>query len=260
MGQSLDRVARRLDAIHLGQRRHEPVATRANAGFDLAQLGRPKAERDCHAGRAGQVLRPGSPMSLLRATVLLREDVGSPLDPQGPDPLRALYLVRGQRHQVRAERGHVEREPWCCLDGVDMKQQSAPCVHDLRDLGHRLDRADLVVAEHDRDQHRAIGQRLVDVGRVHAPVPINGHLDDLEPELLEMRQRVTDGMMLDRRGDDPVSPGPPRPRCSLEREVDRLGSAAREHDLAGFAADGRREARVRLVEGLAGHAPEGMRR
>ncbi len=100
------------------------------------------------------------------------------------------------------------------------------------DLGDRLDRADLVVGEHDRDQDRLVVERRLELVGVDPAVAVHRQLDDLEPELLEVAQRVADGVMLDRRRHDPVAAGLAGPGRALEREVVRLGAAGREDDLA----------------------------
>ena len=96
-----------------------------------------------------------------------------------------------------------------------------------RDVGDRLDRAHLVVGQHHRDQDRAVRERPLDLGRIHASVAVDGHLHDLEAELLEVVEDVADGVVLDGGGDDPVAAGAAGPRGTLEREVVRLGAAAR---------------------------------
>ena len=68
---------------------------------------------------------------------------------------------------------------------------------DLDDVGDRLERPDLVVREHHGHERRALRDRAVDVGRVDAPVAVDRHLHDLEPEVLEVRERVTDRVVLD---------------------------------------------------------------
>ena len=102
-------------------------------------------------------------------------------------------------------------------------------------------------AEHHRTERRPVRDRALDVGGIDAPVPVDRHLDDLEAELLEVVERVADGMVLDRRRDDPVAARLAGPRGALEGEVAGLGPAAREHDLprvarrsSGRAARGRR--------------------
>ena len=208
----------------------------------------------------GHVLGAGAPVALLRPAVLLGQDVGAAPDPQRPGALRALGLVGRQRDEVRAERVDVEVEPRRRLDGVDMEQEPAPRPDDRRDLGDRLDRADLVVREHDRDEDRAVGDRALDVLGVDAPVAVDRDLDDLEAELLEVLERVADGVVLDGRRHDAVSARPAGPRGALEREVVGLGAAAREHDLARVRADRAGEPLVGVVERLPGDAAERVRR
>ena len=119
----------------------------------------------------------------------------------------------------------------------------------LRDLGDRLDAADLVVGEHDRDEDRPVGDRGVELVGVDAPVAVDRHLDDLEPEPLEVAQRVADRVVLDRRGDDPVAAGLAGPRGALDRKVVRLGPAGREDDLARLGVEAAGDPLVGLVEG-----------
>ena len=117
-------------------------------------------------------------------------------------------------------------------------------------------RADLVVREHDRDEDRLVGDRGVELVRVDPAVAVDRQLDDLEAELLEVLERVADGVVLDRRGHDPVAAGLARPGGALEREVVRLGPARGEDDLARLRVQALRDALVGLVERGPGLAPE----
>ena len=128
------------------------------------------------------------------------------------------------------------------------------------DLGDRLDRADLVVGEHDRDQDRLVVERRLELVGVDPAVAVDRQLDDLEAELLEVAQGVADGVMLDRRGHDPVAAALAGPGRALEREVVRLGAAGREDDLAGLGVESRRDALVGIVEGRPRDAPVGVGR
>ena len=100
-----------------------------------------------------------------------------------------------------------------------------------------LDRADLVVGEHDGDEDGAVGDRARDVVGVDAAVAVDGHVGDVEAELLEVVAGVEDGVVLDRGGDDVVAGA----RLLLgegdafEGRVDRLGAAAGEDDVGGAA-------------------------
>ena len=185
--------------------------------------------------RTGDVLRARPPVALLGAALLLGEDVRPVADVQRADALGPLELVRPERHEVRAERLDVEVDVRRGLDGVDVQQEALARPHAGGDLGDRLDRADLVVGEHDRDQDRLVVERRLELVGVDPAVAIDRQLDDLEAELLEVAEGVADGVMLDRRGHDPVAAALAGPGRALEREVVRLGAAGREDDLASLA-------------------------
>ena len=158
-----------------------------------------------------------------------------------------------------SERRDVDVDVRRGLDGVDGEQDALVGLDLGRDLGERLDAADLVVREHDRDEDRLVGDRGVELVRVDAAVAVDRHLDDLEAEPLEVLERVADGVVLDRRGHDPVAAGLARPRGALDREVVRLGAARREDDLARLRVQALRDALVGLVEPGPGLAPERVR-
>ena len=134
------------------------------------------------------------------------------------------------------------------LDRVDVEQDPLRPRTRSAIVGDRLDRPDLVVGEHHRHQDRPVGERRLELVRVDAAVAVDRQLHDLEAELLEVAERVPDGVVLDRRRDDPVAVRLARPGRALEREVVRLGAAGREHDLAGLGAEPRREPLVGLIE------------
>ena len=207
-------------------------------------LGRGELEGARHPDRAGDVLGPGPAVPLLRAAVLLGEEVRAAADPQRPGPLRALGLVRGQRDEVGAERrrrrGRPTARPGPHRRGAG--RRGAPARPSATSaIGWSV--PDLVVGEHHGHQRRAVGDRRLDVVGRDPPVPVDRHLDDLEPEVLEVGERVADRVVLDRRRHDPVAARLARPRGALEREVVGLGPAAREHDLAGVARRSRAASR-----------------
>ena len=130
--------------------------------------------------------------------MLLGQDVGPVTHVQRADALRPLELVGAQREQVGPEGRDVDLEIRCRLDRIHVEQHAGPGMDAGRDLGDRLDRADLVVGQHHRHEDGPIGEGCLDLLRIDASVAIDGELDDLEPELLERPQRVTHGVMLDR--------------------------------------------------------------
>ena len=151
-------------------------------------------------------------MALLRAALLLGEDVRPVADVERADALGPLELVRAERDEVRAERLDVEVDVRRGLDRVDVEDDALARPDPGGDLGDRLDRADLVVGEHDRDQDRLVVERRLELVGIDPAVAVDRQLDDLEAELLEVAQRVADRVVLDRRGHDPVAARPCRPR------------------------------------------------
>ena len=117
-----------------------------------------------------------------------------------------------------------------------------------------------LLAKQQRHEDRLVCQRRLERVGVEPAVTVDRHLDDLEAELLEVRQGVPHGVMLDARRHDPVAACLAGPRGALEREVDRLGAAGREDDLARLHAERARHEVVRVVEGSARAAPGGVRR
>ena len=174
-------------------------------------------------------------MALLGPTLLLREDVRPVSDVQRADALGTLELVRAERDEIGAERLDVEVDIRRGLDGIDVDHDPLARPDLADDLGDRLDRADLVVGEHDRDEDRLVVERRLELVGIDAPIAVDRQLDDLEPELLEIAQRVPDRVMLDRRGHDPVAARLARPGGALQRQVVRLGAARCEDDLATAA-------------------------
>ena len=238
----------------------EPGPLRAHPGDGLGSLGTGQLVCRREADRAGDVLRPGATMTLLGPALLLGEDVRPVSDVQDADALRALELVRPQRHEIRAERLDVEIDGRRRLDRIDV-DGDALARPDARDeLGDRLDRADLVVGEHDRDEDRPVVELRLELVRVHPPVPVDRQLDDLEAELLEVAEGVPDRVMFDRRGDDPVAAGLAGPGRALQREVVRLGPARGEDDLAAAGVEPGGDALVGLIEPGPGATAEAVRR
>ena len=253
-------MSRQLDALDVEERGAEPVAKGSDARDRDLALRLDELERTGHADGARHVLRACASVALLRSAVLLGEDVGATPDPQRADPLRPLGLVRREGHEVRPQRGDVEVDPRRGLDRVHVEQHAAMGADDLHDVVDRLERADLVVREHHRHERRALRDRAVDVGRVDAAVAVHGHLHDLEPEVLQVGERVTDRVVLHRGRDDPVATRLAGPGGALEREVVGLGATAREHELARLGADGPAKPLVRVVERLTCRPPERVAR
>ena len=101
-------------------------------------------------------------------------------------------------------------------------------------------------------------ERVLELVGIDPPIAIDRQLDDLEAELLEVAERVADGVMLDRRRHDAVPAGLAGPCRALEGEVVRLGAAGREDDLARLGAEVRGDLLMGAVERRARGPAEAM--
>ena len=115
----------------------------------------------------------------------------------------------------------------------------------------RLNRADLVVGEHDRDEDRLVSDRALDVRRVDATVATDRQVRHAEAVLLEALARVENRLVLRDGGDDVVALVLVELGDALEREVVRLRRAGGEDDLLlARGADQLRDALARVVDRL----------
>ena len=114
---------------HLGAGDGQDGLREAVAQAAQARDGRgPLLARQVVGGRrpdgSGHVLGPGAPVALLGAALLLRQDVGPVADVERPGALRALELVRAERHEVGAERLDIDVDVRRGLDGVDVEEDA----------------------------------------------------------------------------------------------------------------------------------------
>ena len=104
-------------------------------------------------------------------------------------------------------------------------EDDALLLGQLPDRGHVLDRADLVVRVHHRDEDRLVGHRLANRVELDQPVGSHGHVRHLEALALQPLADVQARPLLDGRGDDVVALLPVHLGDALHREIDRLGPA-----------------------------------
>ena len=111
----------------------------------------------------------------------------------------------GEAEQVDRVVLDVERDLADGLGGVGV-EEDAPLVAEPADRGDRVERADLVVGGHDRDQHRPVGQGRRDrLGRDQAR-RVAGDDRQVPPFARQPLQRVEHGLVLGRGGDEVVPP------------------------------------------------------
>ena len=206
---------------------------RAVASSSASTPGRASARRrGTEADGTDHVLESGPAGPLLLPADQERLDPQSPAHDERPDAGRPAQLVGRHRHQVGVERTEVaDHVPGgghrVHVDGY------TPVTAEFHHLGHRLDRAHFVIGP------LAVHQRgVVPVDR---PAPSEGllHRDGLDPAVavhgdrLDRRRAgrgVADGRVLDAAQDHRTGS---RPEHSPHGGVDRLGSARRQHHLAG---------------------------
>jgi len=163
------------------------------------------------------------------------------------------------RDDVGAQLPHVDGHPCRGLHRIDVDQRLAGRSHtrdERREVRHR---PDLVVGELERDQARALGERLIERLGVHPTISVDRHRDDLEAELLEPQTGVEDRAMLHPCGHDAWAHGLAGPRATLDGEVDGFGATGGEHDLARVGAHDAGDGLACLVEGEAGAPTLGVR-
>ena len=110
----------------------------------------------------GVFRRAGSHAALVTAAIHLGGELDARIpaaDIQSADSLRAVDLVRRDRHQVDVVLDHIDGNLAERLHAIGVEQHAA-LVADLADLGDRLDHADFIVGVHDADQDRLVGDGI----------------------------------------------------------------------------------------------------
>src|SRR5437660_1174662 len=173
--------------------------------------------------------------------------------------LRAVDQVRGTRQEIDPRRLYVHRNLADRLRRVGV-EDDPPLLGQLPDRRHVLDRADLVVREHDRDEDRLVRDRLADRVELHQTVRPHGHVRRLEALPLQALTDVQARPLLDGGGDDVVALFPVHLGDALDREIDRLGPPGSEDDFLGIpGADDLRDLIPRAVDGVLGLPTERAR-
>ncbi len=201
----------------------------------------------CQPGDRRHVQRAAADVALLPAAVHQRRHREVASYDEGADAVGAPELVPGEAQRVDAGRGEVDGDGADRLHRVGVHRDGV-LGGDLHDLLDRLHGADLVVGPHHRDQRDRRGitlHRLAQrVEAQHAPVVDREQLDLGTVLVPQPHERVEDGVVLDRRGED-AGParvlGPARPEDPLGRQVVRLGPARGEDHVARSAAQDPRD-------------------
>ena len=159
-------------------------------------------------------------------------------DVQHTDPFGSIDFVAGDAEKIDRAGLHVERHLADGLGGVGVEDDAA-FVAQPADLGDRVDRADLVVGGHDRDQHGSIGDGVGDgVGR-NPSMLVAGNDGDLPAFAGQPFDRVENGLVLGGGRDEMVAAPGRRKRDSLDGQVVRFGGPRGEDDFSWILRRGR---------------------
>ena len=166
-----------------------------------------------------------------------------------------------EAHEVDVERVDVERQLPEHLRRVGVEERAARAA-ERADLGERLQRADLVVDGHDRDERR-VGPRVErgrELGEVdEARLAADGQVRHVEALLLERAARVEHALVLGHGRDHVALPALEEPGHALDRHVVRFGGAGGEDYLAGIGVDHLRHLLARVLDRVTGFPAIGMR-
>ena len=214
----------------------------------------------CEPDDPCDVLGGAPAIALLPAARVLGRERDAMTDPQRTNALGAVQLVRRDREEVDAELRGMERNPSEGLHGVrvDERARVAP-VHGIGDGGDVLDRARLVVDEHDgnKDGLRCHGL-CHNLGTDATLAVASGDGDRGHTGLLEVVCRLENRVVLDRTHHDmPAALTAPALEHPADRQVVRLGAGTREHDLSLRAAQHCGDPVARPVDGRTRH-PAGL--
>ena len=172
---------------------------------------------------------------------------GAAADVKGPDALRGVHFVAGDREQVAADPGHVDGKLSGGLDGVGM-EVDVGLGGDAAYFFDRLDGSRFVVGEHDADELGVAAKGAAKVVGIDDAVASHGKEGDLDAAVSQPFCGVEDGVVLDGRGDEVVA----GIGESEEGEVIAFGASACEDDLGGAAVEQGGDGFAGVLDGGAG--------
>ena len=224
---------------------------------DLFPLLIRQPERLGKSNDARHVLGARSSLPFLPSAHALRLERCAAFDVKHAHALWSVELVRGQTHEVHAQRFHVEVQKAGGLYGVGVNYYRLLAalglgLDDAGDLGDRLNSPDLVVGQHHADQYRLVGYSMPDLLGIDEAVFVHREVGHIKTELLKLMAAMQNGMVLDAGGDDVIAQVLQREGDPLESGVVRFGAAAGEHYLAHAGAKDARNGLSCVVGGLAG--------
>ena len=186
------------------------------------------------------------------AAVHLRRQLHARIFPphvQRAHSLGAIHFVRREAHQVDVVVNHADRNLAHRLRRIRV-QQHALLAADLPDFADRLDRADFVVAVHDRHHHGLLRDRVAQLIEVDQSILPHRQIRHAAAVLFEPLARVQNGLVLGRRRNEVVALLRVHLGRALQRQVVRFRGAAGEHDLFRARSNQVRQLLARLLHGF----------
>src|SRR2546423_670700 len=189
----------------------------------------------------------------MAADVLRREPNAAP-DVESADALRRVELVRGHREQVAAEFLNVNLSSAEGLNRVGVQPEvlvsgGAPLAHERADFGDGLDGSNLVVGEHDCDEHRFGAEGRANVLDAHDAFVVDGQARYLPVSPFESLADAAHRRVLDCRSDDVATALGGSFGDAADGEVVGLRAAGEEDDFVGARVDERGYFAARAVDG-----------
>ena len=144
-------------------------------------------------------------------------------------------------------------------------QEHAARFADGRDFGQRLDDADFVVGEHDRDETSVVANGVghflwIEPAGTRAAVLFDVEQRDFVTAPCESGERIEHRLVFGRDADQMIAAAAVALGHAADGEVVAFGCAAGEDDFLGVGADGRGDRFARGVDGIAGFVAEGVAR
>lgn len=249
-GQALLAVAVEAAAVDLQDLVDQPVLHAAELRV-LFLHGRDRVlHRDAESDDAGDILRAGAAGSLLCAAVDQVRDRDAAADVQRADALRGVELVAAQGEHVDVLRLDVDRHVADSLYRIGVEEH-AVLLADRADFGDRLDRADLVVRVHDRDERGLVGDGGFELLGHDDAVFMHVEVGDGEAFLFQCRAGVQHGVVLEFAGDDVrLALGFQLVRDAFDGPVVAFAAARGEIDLVRVGAEAAGDLLARLLQRL----------
>ena len=232
-----------------------PAATRVSTRA-VPRAGQPFVQRDAlgigdreglgEGGDAGDVVGAAATVPFLPATEQQGLERHPGPDPQHTDALRASELVAGEARagSTSAVSSRRSIQQAACTASVWSTARGARSRTSAGDLGQGLDRADLVVDGHHRDDADLVVERVGQGVEIDAARGVDG--DDAAARVLDGMEH---GMVLGGRAHGEAGAAADR---AEDGGIVGFGAAAGEHDLAGLGAQALGDPLARIVEGEAG--------